>query len=77
MLTEINGTRFLQKVSLKVVHEWQTRTGHIHRDTTRVQMAAKMFPLLKLLRWLLMGPTRGFDMKRRNSFLFKFGVFLQ
>jgi hypothetical protein len=31
-----------------------------HRDKTRVQMATKMFPHLKLLCWLFMGPTFGF-----------------
>ncbi len=48
-----------------------------HRDKTRVQMPAKMFPDLKLLCLLFMGPTLGFDRKQRNSFLIKFGVFLQ
>jgi hypothetical protein len=38
-------------------------------------MPAKMVPHLKLLCWLFMGPTFGFDTKRRNSFLIKFGVF--
>jgi hypothetical protein len=37
-------------------------------------MPAKMFPNLKLLCWLFMGPTLGFDTKQRNSFLIKFGV---
>ncbi len=46
-----------------------------HRDKTRVQMAEKMFPHLKLLCWLLMGPTFGFDTEQRNSFLIKFGAF--
>jgi hypothetical protein len=46
-----------------------------HRDKTRVTMPAKMFPHLKLLCWLFMGPTLGFDTKQRNSFLIKFGVF--
>ncbi len=46
-----------------------------HRDKTRVQMPAKMFPHLKLLCLLLMGPTIGFDTKQRNSFLVKFGGF--
>jgi hypothetical protein len=32
-----------------------------HRDTTRVQMLSKMFPHLKLLFWLFIGPTLGFD----------------
>ncbi len=42
---------------------------------TKVQMPAKMFLHLKLLCWLFMGPTLGFDTKQRNSFLIKFGVF--
>jgi len=42
-----------------------------------VQMPAKMFPHLKLLCLLFMGPTLGFDTKQRNSFLIKFGAFLQ
>ncbi len=46
-----------------------------HRDKTRVQMLAKMFPHLKVLCQLLMGPTLGFDTKQRNSFLIKLGVF--
>jgi hypothetical protein len=46
-----------------------------HRDMTRVQLVAKMFPHLKLLCWMFMGPTLGFDTKQRNSFLTKFGVF--
>ncbi len=50
---------------------------HSHRDTTRVQMLAKMFPHLKLLCWLCMGPTLGFDTKQRNSFLIKFVFVLQ
>ncbi len=49
--------------------------GCNHRDKTRVQMAATMFPHLKLLCWLFMSPTLGFDTKQRNSFLIKFGVF--
>jgi hypothetical protein len=46
-----------------------------HRDETRVQMPAKKFLHLKLLCWLFMGPTLGFDAKQRNSFLIKFVVF--
>ncbi len=46
-----------------------------HRDKTRVQMPSKMFPHLKLLCLLFMGPTLGFDTKQRNSFLIKFGIF--
>jgi len=38
-------------------------------------MPAKMFPQLKLLCLLFMGPTLGFDTKQRNSFLIKLGVF--
>ncbi len=46
-----------------------------HRDKTRMQMPEKMFPHLKLLCLLFMGPTLGFDTKQRSSFLIKFGVF--
>jgi hypothetical protein len=45
------------------------------RDKTSVQMAAKKFPHLKVLCWLFMGPTFGFDTKQRNSFLIKSGLF--
>jgi hypothetical protein len=45
-----------------------------HRDLTRVQMPAKLFPHLKLLCWLFMGPTLGFDTRQTNSYLFKFGA---
>jgi hypothetical protein len=38
-------------------------------------MPAKMFPQLKSLCSLFMGPTLGFDTKQRNSFLIKIGVF--
>jgi hypothetical protein len=38
-------------------------------------MPAKMFPHLKLLCWLFMDPTLGFDTKQRNSFMIKFDVF--
>jgi hypothetical protein len=38
-------------------------------------MAAKRFPHLKLLCWLFMGPTLGFDTKQRNGFLIEFGAF--
>ncbi len=34
-----------------------------HRDKARVQMLAKMFPHLKVLCQLFMGPTLGLDMK--------------
>ncbi len=51
--------------------------GPAHRDITRLKMRSKMFPHLKLLCLLFMGLTHGFDAKQRNSFLIKFGVFLQ
>ncbi len=57
--------------------EFIPAAGHRHRDKTRAQMSAKMFPHLKLLCWLFMDPTLGIDTKQRNSFLIKFGVFLQ
>ena len=47
----------------------------MHRDKTRVQTHAKMFPHLKLLCWLFMDPALGFDTKQQSSFLIKFGVF--
>jgi hypothetical protein len=40
-------------------------------------MLTKIFPHLKVKCLLLMGPTLGFDTEQRNSFLMKFGVFLQ
>ncbi len=46
-----------------------------HRDKTRVQIPAKIFPHLKVKCWLFMGPTLGFDTEKRNSFLIEFGVF--
>ncbi len=36
-----------------------------HRDKTRVQIPAKMFPHLKLC-WLFMGPTLGFDKSKET-----------
>jgi hypothetical protein len=38
-------------------------------------MPAKMFPHLKLVCSLLMGPTLGFDKKQKRSFLIKSGGF--
>jgi len=38
-------------------------------------MPAKMFHHLRLLCWLFMDPTLGFDTQQINSFLIKFGVF--
>jgi hypothetical protein len=46
-----------------------------HRDRTRLQMPAKIFPHLILKCLLFMGLTLGFDTNSRNSFLIKFGVF--
>ncbi len=42
--------------------------GLTHRDETRVQMPAKIFPHLKVKCQLFMGPTLGFDTEQRNSF---------
>jgi hypothetical protein len=39
-------------------------------------MAAKMFPHLKLLCWLFMGPTFGFDTKQRNKFIGQIWCFI-
>jgi hypothetical protein len=50
---------------------------YCHRDKTRVQMLAKMFPHLKVLCQLFMGPTLGLDTKQRNTLLIKFVFFLQ
>jgi len=50
-------------------------TGENHRDKTRAQLAAKMFPHLKIICLLFMGPTLGIDTNKKNSFLIKFGVF--
>ncbi len=49
--------------------------GLRHRVKTRVQVLSKMFPHLKLLCLLFIGPTLVFVTKQRNSFLIKFGVF--
>jgi hypothetical protein len=38
-------------------------------------MPVKMFPHLKVLCWLFMGPTLHFDTEQRNDFLIKFDVF--
>jgi hypothetical protein len=40
-------------------------------------MPAKMFPHLKLLCCLFMGPTLGFNTKQRNSFFDQIWCFLQ
>jgi hypothetical protein len=57
--------------------ETNSKKGKTIENNTTVQMPAKMFPHLKLLCLLFMGPTLGFDAKQRNSFLIKFDVFLQ
>ncbi len=51
--------------------------GLSHRDKTREQMPAKIFPHLKVKCQLFMGPALGFDTEQINSFLIKFGGFLQ
>jgi hypothetical protein len=66
---------FCQRLmKLKPSHWWQ-QLGADDKDKTRVQMLAEMFPHLKLLCLLFMGPTLGLDTKQRNSVLIKFGVF--
>ncbi len=52
-----------------------TSLGWIHRDKTRLQMPAKIFPHLKLKCQLFIGPTLGFDTKQRNSLFIKFVFF--
>ena len=37
-----------------------------HRDKSRVQIPAKMFPHLKLLCWLFMGPALDFDTSKET-----------
>jgi len=39
-----------------------------HRDKTRVQMPAKIFPHLKVKCQLFMGPTLGFDKSKETVF---------
>ncbi len=56
---------------------WEKSLQPKHRDKTRVQMPAKIFPHLKVKCQLFMGFTLGFDTEQRNNFLIKFGVFLQ
>jgi len=48
-----------------------------HRDKTRVQMPAKIFPHLKLKCYLFMDPTLGFDTKQKTSFFNQIWCFLQ
>ncbi len=62
-------------VAVAVPASQGAKVSKYHRDMTRVQMPAKMFPHLKLLCWLFIGPALGFDTKQRYSFLIKFGVF--
>ena len=52
---------------MKIIYFWPLMFLN-HKDKTRVQIPAKMFPHLKLLCWLFMGPTLGFDTKQRNIF---------
>jgi hypothetical protein len=39
-----------------------------HRDKTKVQVPEKMFPHLKLLCLLFMGPTLGFDIAKKQFY---------
>ncbi len=48
-----------------------------HRDRTRVQMLAKIFPHLKVKCLLFMGPTLGFDTKQKKQFFDQIWCFLQ
>ncbi len=66
----IRGTKTFSSSSLTNKLESLT-----HRDKTRVQMPEKMFPHLKLICLLFMGPTLGFDTKQRNSFSSNLVVF--
>jgi hypothetical protein len=54
--------------------EFIPAASHRHRDKTRAQMSAKMFPHLKLLCWLFMGPLLVLH-KAKKRFLIKFGGF--
>jgi len=69
----LEDIHLLNKVPGRYSHD--TMIWLNHRDKNRVQMPAKMFPHLKLLCLLYMGPTLDFDTKQRNSFLIKFGAF--
>ncbi len=40
-------------------------------------MPAKMFSHLKLLRWLFMGPTLGFDQHSKETLFYQIWCFLQ
>ena len=66
----------LERVRCEIISKTENEkvSGSNHRDKGRVQMTAKMFPHLKSLCQLFMGPTLGFDTKQRNSFLIRFGV---
>jgi hypothetical protein len=75
LLCHLGLTSMFNKLACSNYASLTTRLSH--RDKTRLQMLAKMFPRLKLLYLLFMGPTLGFDTKQRNSFFIKFGVFLQ
>jgi hypothetical protein len=55
---KVSTQRFTAPASPILLDDW---AGCQHKDETRVQMAAKMFPHLKLLCWLFMDPTIGFD----------------
>jgi hypothetical protein len=55
-------------VTLAVNKNQRDHNGSTHRDKTRVQMLAKMFPHLKLLCWLFMGPTCGLTQSKETVF---------
>jgi hypothetical protein len=66
---------YVEPVQVVECHYKQASHNQDHRAKTRAQMLAKMFPRLKVLCQLFMGPTLGSNTKQRNSFLIKFGVF--
>jgi hypothetical protein len=73
--TQWNALMGLHTKGVRIASFPNVRLGKKHRDKTRVQMPTKMFPHLKLLCLLFMGPTLGFDTKQRSSFLIEFGAF--
>ncbi len=72
--TSTGGSVSNSLFQLKHCFSFRNLRVFFHRDKTRVQIPAKIFPILKLFCWLFMGPTLGFDTKQRNSFLINFGV---
>jgi hypothetical protein len=77
---KLEGLEIVNPSDTSLITPWILRQGiklvHFpHRDKTRVQMPAKIFPHLKVKCWQFMGPSLGFDTEERNSFLIKLGVF--